>query len=491
MRIWAFASCSTLVALAACTPNQPTSQDLPKSTSTEDEPSAALDYLNKNKSSQAESAKQIRKAVATPETEALTARPRPQVSNQASASLQERLQRLRAQTNQSSLQGGPSANRQLSPSSLSRVTIPSRVVAPSGLTQSRNSSLPPGISQQGAFQATTPQRLPAPSNVQSTVRPSGTAPIAYAVMPLPTPNAPTPNVPTSSTRAQALGPTTRATTPTTPIPQATSPNPTQTQVLEPTTQTATPTLQVAFLDRLAAGTPDTVQMSTPQADSTSSQRIATAQSAPVQPSREDQVAAVSSPSTAERAVAPSSQLPLIPHQHLATLNQPLLGAATGTPSLHGTMAPQFSPTPSLPVVPIAPTPAQPASRQAEPSPPFGTNPLIQSRLRQLRQSRALPQSLPLDAGQSFSAPQSTLPQTEVCQTPSPEQVSQVLPTAGLPVAVLPTGQGKSQLTAQEATHKSASKAETCAGDTSELAQRMPEAATAGTPMPGRVESPTR
>lgn len=39
--------------------------------------------------------------------------------------------------------------------------------------------------------------------------------------------------------------------------------------------------------------------------------------------------------------------------------------------------------------------------------------------------------------------------------------------------------------------KEDSKLAVCEGDTKEFAQRMPEAATAGTPMPGNVESPTR
>lgn len=458
MRIWALASCSTLVALAACTANRPASQDSPKVTSSEEGPSAALDSPDKDKALQSDLSAQIKKAVAPPETEVSTPPSRTRVSNPASVLLQERLQRLRAQSNRNaSLQTRPSFSRQLSPSSQPRITNTSRLVASNPLPQQR-------VSQS--------TQLPTPvPNAPAAPRASTASPTTYAAVPLPRPT--TPNTSTASVQARTLGPTARVTPS---VPEASSPSP----VLS-FAETSSP-VSVSVL---------------PPADSRFSE-VAATQADELPPTASVAPVAVTPAPATTVAVAPTPALPraIAPietssasHQHLATLDQPLLEATTKTPTLHGGIAPQFSPTSSLPTNTIAPVPSQTDLGQAE-SPQSEADQSIQSRLRQLRQNR-LPESLPLYEGQENPTSQSGLLQSAVCQTSLPQQLSQMPLANELAAVEVSTEQGKSLLAAQEGVAKPLSKAETCAGDTNELAQSMPEAATAGTPIPGRVESPTR
>lgn len=455
MRIWAFASCSTLVAMAAaCTANRPASQDPPKVTSTEEGPTTALDHLDKNEALQSDLTSQIKETVAPPETDILTPRPRVRGSAQETAQLQARLQRLQARSAQSvPLQLRPSFSR---PSLAPRATNASPSTS-NGLAQAGTSPLQPGISQQGALQAAQPR---VPNALLA--RPAATEPINYAVMPLPRPNLPTPNGSTTNAPAPALAATTEART--------------------TTAQTAPSALTYT-------GTPGWGNPSTPQPSNNVPPGFAAAQPDGLEPTTEamPQPAAVSPSASTSAIAAPAPETLPSPHQHLATLNQPLLTTATGTPTLHGSITPQFSAAPSLPGVPVAPI--QPEVGEANLSAQPSLDPSIQARLQQLRQART-PDSLPLYEGRGLPNAQSAMPQSVACQLQSPEQLSQISPTTEFSVVKL-LEQGKSLFTTQETVPKLFNNAVTCAGGTNELAHKIPEAATAGTPIPGRVESPTR
>jgi hypothetical protein len=111
-------------------------------------------------------------------------------------------------------------------------------------------------------------------------------------------------------------------------------------------------------------------------------------------------------------------------------------------------------------------------------------------------SSAYPESLPLHHGTTvINAPasppelESPIPANPLSASPAPE----VGLTEGCdPLAIAsPTDHAPLAQDNPQWAATSASNAKLCAGDTNPLAHNIPEAATAGTPIPGRVESPTR
>lgn len=483
MRVWALASCGTLVALAACTANKPASQELPGS------PSAAGEDAPLTKQDASTSASALSKAAAQPKPEVGGTAARPasersatdsqvRPSSQAQALLQQRLDQLRAKrsgTTLPQLEPGPSFSR-----ATSRVTLPPVAVRPS----LPNNRLAPPPAQPAARQAATPAApsvAPQAAGSQAATAPTRPAPLSpassYSVTPLETPASPrsaqpsfaavnpglTPNLAFSETAPDSLpltvtpseAPALTGRTPTTaPAPgsAASATALTAGSILNPTVSPAVdPTAGMPpHQSQVLAARPEGLLPQPPA--STSGSGVSSRTGGHLSSGGS---AAVSSASRGQTTLA---------------VPTPGVAVVSGV-----TPSPQFSAPLSNVVAPVPAGPELP--------------PLLQN------QPTVAPESLPLNRVSLSALPANRL-QSTACQQAVPQITERMARQNPEQNAEQSAEQSPNQISNQRAVVvsgeglKSLSKADTCAGDTNELAQRIPDAATAGTPIPGRVESPT-
>lgn len=436
MRVWALASCGTLAALAACTANQPVSQELPKDNPSPEGKDSILDQKAAHSQPQPQ-----RQAVSRPETTQPNNRSRPQPSSQAQALLQQRLEQLRAKRNGSlpQLQAGPSFSRASTVPNLPQPAAATRVTSPSLVQRSQPLARPAPAAPAAPASRPASQPASAPAAQTQPTRPQTLTPPSYAVVPVTPAAQGTSQI--SLPQSQPLQPA----TPARPAGLSAGPAVAPAELTAPAIAQAAPH-QSAVLAARPNGLP-------PLSETTATGPLQpgghiTSLAAPTLSRQSDTAPVASAAETAPSLSVSAAATPERATPSFSTASRPqtqTLGPASVTPGVPG---------------PSAPTALTPATRQA----------LLASLGHQ---SPTLPGSLPLAPGGAASSTANLLPD----QTCAP-----------LPVAPLgdraPLTPSAEDAPVIEPNSKTLNKAEVCATTGRQISQRNPAAnATDGLRLP--------